>query len=130
MSKTAMIVVLAIFSMAITAPVHAGEFNNDPPAVEVKYLGKLDKNPVFEVYFNNNETDNFIVTISDYLGNILYIEKLKGANMSRKYRIATEEEIADGGLRFEVKSLKSSKTDVYSVGLKENITRSMAVSKL
>ena len=50
--------------------------------------------------------------------------------ISRRYRIDTEEEIAVGGLRFEVRSVKSKKTEVYIAGISENITREMAVTKI
>ena len=50
--------------------------------------------------------------------------------LSRRYRIDTEEEITEGGLRFEVRSVNSKKTSVYIAGVNENITREMAVTKI
>ena len=47
-----------------------------------------------------------------------------------KYRIDTEEEIPEGGLRFEVKSVNSKKTEIYIAGTTENTKREMAVNKV
>ena len=72
----------------------------------------------------------FFITIRDEAGTVLYSEKLSGKNLSRKYRIDTDEEITEGGLRFEVRSVSSKKTEVYIAGISENITREMAVTKI
>ena len=103
---------------------------SDPPGVEIRYLGFVNKNPVFEITTNNVQADNFFITIRDEAGTVLFSEKLSGKSLSRKYRIDTEEEIAEGGLRFEVRSVNSKKTEVYIAGISENITREMAVTKI
>ena len=128
-NKAIIIAMMAIISTSFN-PVSAMDKKSDPPAIEVKYLGVQEKNPVFEINVNNTQAENFIVTISDGTGTVLFSEKLSGKNFSRKYRIDTEEEIADGGLRFEVKSVNTNKTEVYIVGVSENITRGMTVNKI
>ena len=79
---------------------------------------------------SNVQAENFVITIRDESGTVLFSEKLSGKNISRKYRIDTEEEIAEGGLRFEVRSVSNKKTEVYIAGVSENITREMAVNKI
>lgn len=127
--KAAFIAVIALFATAITSPAMAiGKM--DPPVTSVKYLGFIDDNPVFELTLNNSTYDNFLVSIRDASGTVIFSEKLNGKNISRKYRIDTNEEIPEGGLRFEVKSVKSKKTDVYLASVTENVTREVAVTKL
>jgi len=132
MSKNKAIIfgLMAIISTSFSNPVSAMDKKSDPPGVEIKYLGFVNKNPVFEITTNNVQADNFFITITDEAGMVLYSEKLSGKSLSRRYRIDTEEEIAEGGLRFEVRSVKSKKTDVYVAGISENITREMAVTKI
>lgn len=132
MSKNkAIIIALAAFiGTSLTNPVLATEKKNDPPVIEFKYLGSQDSNPVFELIMNNTKDDNFMITIRDESGTVLYSEKLSGKNLSRKYRIDTQEEITEGSLRFEVRSVNSRKTEIYSVGVSENTTREMAVDKI
>lgn len=127
---TAVVIAMAaIFSTAFTNPVIAIE-KKDNPGVEIKYLGFRERNPVFEINISKAETENFVITIRDVSGTVLYSEKLTGKNISRKYRIDTEEEIEKGGLRFEVKSVSDNKTEVYIAGVDENIRREMVVNKI
>jgi hypothetical protein len=128
-NKAILVALMAIISTAFSNPVSAMD-KNDPPGVEIRYLGFVDNNPVFEINTNNVQADNFFITIRDESGTVLYSEKLSGKNLSRKYRIDTEDEIAEGGLRFEVRSVNSKKTEVYIAGVSENITREMAVTKI
>ena len=129
-NKAIIIALMAIISVSFSNPVLATDKKNDPIGVEIKYLGFRNENPVFEIIMNNTENDNFIITIRDESGTVLFSEKLSGKNLSRKYRIDTEEEITAGSLRFEVRSLKNKKTDVYTVGISESTTREMAVNKI
>jgi len=132
MSKNKAIIfgLMAIISTSFSNPVSAMDKKSDPPGVEIRYLGFVNKNPVFEITTSNVQADNFFITIRDEAGTVLFSEKLSGKQLSRRYRIDTEEEIADGGLRFEVRSVKSKKTEIYIVGVSENITREMAVTKI
>jgi len=128
--KTAItIAIVTVFSMALTNPVLAMDKKKDP-GVEIKYLGFQQSNPVFEININKAETENFVITIRDISGTVLFSEKLTGKNISRKYRIDTEEEIEKGGLRFEVKSVSNNKTEIYIAGVDENIRREMAVNRI
>ena len=129
-NKAIIVALMAIISTSFSNPVSGMDKKSDPPGVEIRYLGFVNKNPVFEITTGNAQADNFFITIRDEAGTVLYSEKLSGKKLSRRYRIDTEEEIADGGLRFEVRSVKSKKTDVYIVGVNENITREMAVTRI
>jgi hypothetical protein len=129
-NKAIIIAVMAFFSTSFSTPLSAMDKKSDPPGVEIKYLGFQDRNPVFEILTNNLQADNFLITIRDGEGTVLFSEKLSGKNLSRKYRIDTQEEITKGGLRFEVRSVNSKNTEVYIAGVSENITREMAITKI
>jgi len=127
-NKAVIIAAAAFIGVAFANPVKATE--TDPPPVQVKYLGFQQSNPVFEILFNKPESDSYQVTIKDETGHILYSEKLHGKSISRRYRIDTQDEIASGTLRFEVESANTKKTEVYIVGVKESVTREVAVNKV
>ena len=130
MSKTkALFATMMIIGTVLTSSVYANT-NPDLPGVQVKYLGTQESNPVFEIVFNNKEVDKYLITIRDESGNILFSEKLSGRNITRKYRIDTEVEIVEGGLRFEIKPYSTKKTQVYVAGLTETVSKDMAVSRL
>src|SRR6188508_1089506 len=129
-NKTIIIALMAIISTSFSSPVSAMDKKKDPPGVEIKYLGFLDKNPVFEIIFNNVQVDNYFITIRDEASTTLYSEKISGKSISRRYRIDTEEIIPEGGLRFEIRVGSTNKTEVYVAGTTESITREMAVNKI
>src|SRR5436189_4816140 len=98
-NKAFIIALMAIISTSFSNPLSAMDKKGDLPGVEIKYLGFLNKNPVFEIVFNNVQADNYFVTIRDEAGTTLYSEKISGKNISRRYRLDTEELIPQGGLR-------------------------------
>ena len=128
MSK-ALIATMMIIGTLVTSSVHAST-TTDLPGVQVKYLGTVESNPMFEIAFNNKEDDKFLVIIRDEVGNILFSEKLSGKNVTRKYRIDTEVEIGEGGLRFEIRPYSTKKTQVYVAGLTETVSKDMAINRL
>lgn len=128
-SKAALIAIITVLGVAFTNSAFAIT-KADPPLTEVKYLGFVGRNPVFELNLNGIHTDLYLISIRDASGTVIFSERLSGKNISRKYRIDTEEEIPEGGLRFEVRSVKGKKTDVYVADVSENITREVAITKL
>jgi len=129
-SKAIIIAMMAIISTSFSTPLSAMDKKSDPPVVEIKYLGFNDKNPVFEIIINGFQADNYFITVRGESGTALYSEKISGKNISRKYRIDTEEVIPANGLRFEIRVGSSNKTEVYVAGTTESISREMAVNKI
>ena len=129
-NKAIIIALMAVISTSFSNAVSAMDKKSDPPVVEIKYLGFQNKNPVFEITLNNSQADNYFITVRGESGNTLYSEKLSGKNISRKYRVDTEEEIPEGSLRFEIRTGSTNKTEVYVVGTNEIVTREMAVNKI
>jgi len=129
-NKAIIIAVMAFISTSLGNPLSAMDKKSDPPVVEIKYLGFKEKNPVFEIIINNIQADDYYITVRGESGTALYSEKVSGKNISRKYRIDTEEVIPEGGLRFEIRAGSSNKTEVYVAGTTESITREMAVNKI
>ena len=129
-NKAIIIAVMAFISTSFGNPLSAMDKKSDPPVVEIKYLGFKEKNPVFEIIINNIQADDYYITVRGESGTALYSEKVSGKNISRKYRIDTEEIIPEGGLRFEIRAGSTNKTEVYVAGTNETITREMAVNKI
>ena len=129
-NKAIIIAMMALISTSFSNPLSAMDKKTDPPGVEIKYLGFLDKNPVFEIIFNNGQVDNYFITIRDEAGTTLHSEKISGKSISRRYRINTEEVIPEGGLRFEIRVGSTNKTEVYVAGVTESVTREMTVNKI
>ncbi len=127
-NRTAFIALMTALSFGFVSPVMATT-KADPPTVEVKYLGFKESNPVFQITVSSIEADNYLIKIRDKEGNLLFSERLNG-NVSRSYRIDTEEEIKEGGLVFEVTSSSTKKTEKYTVGVTEKTIKDVAVNKI
>ena len=81
---------------------------------ELKYLGSVDNQPRFQLNLNNTESDEFVITIRNRDTEILYKERIKGANISRKYLLNTEDYSSEG-VTFEVVSKKNKSRIAYTV---------------
>ena len=77
-NKTIIVGLMAIISTSFSNPASAMDEKIDPPGVEIRYLGFVNKNPVFEITTNNPQADNFFITIRDEAGTVLFSEKLSG----------------------------------------------------
>jgi len=90
--------------------------NNENPAastIELKFIGKHENQPIFELNLSNKDADEFSIVIRDEYGSLLYSGKAKGTNVTRKFML--NEEIGDTNLYVEVKSKKNSKVETYKI---------------
>ncbi len=92
------------------------------PAAELKMIGRLDNQPVFQLSLNNTSSERFLVIVKDEFGAILYQENISGVNIKRKYQLNTEE-LGYVGITIEVTSTKDAKPAVFTI---ENSTRVIA----
>jgi len=102
--------------------------NKSDNPVELKYLGSVNSQPVFLLNLNNNESDEFVVTLKDRAGNVLYSETLKGKLVSKKYRLDTDDSASE--IRFEVSSKKDNTKTVYTVVRNTHVVEDVAINKL
>jgi hypothetical protein len=86
--KTTRMITLGLFTlctMGLSQATFAGSKTDNP--VELKFIGKFKNRPVFQLNLNNNETEQYFINIKDEYNTVLYSEKLKGENISRKYQL-------------------------------------------
>jgi len=118
-------------TMGLTNATFAGTKTGDP--AELKFIGKIKNQPVFQLSLNNNAADEYYINIKDADYNVLYSEKIKGENLSRKYQLdidASELNDPEFGVRVEVTSVKTHKTEVYKISSKTSVTENIVVAKL
>lgn len=127
-SKAVAIALVAIFSVAVSAPVFANPGKDEAPA-EMKYLGKYNNQPVFELSFNNEVETEFVVSITDENKNVLYRDVIKGGTVSKKFMLNTEE-VGNTALKFEITGKKTNKTVVYEINRNSRIVEDVIVDKI
>ncbi|MDP4285030.1 MAG: hypothetical protein Q8891_11430 [Bacteroidota bacterium] len=120
-----------LFTMGLTQTSFAGIKSDNP--VELKFIGKIKSQPVFQLDLNNKEAGEYYISIKDHDKNVLYSENVKGINLSRKYQLAIDEadlKSPDFGVSIEVTSAKTHSTQVYQISSSIKTIENIVVAKL
>ncbi|MGZ5134375.1 MAG: hypothetical protein ACXWCG_04465 [Flavitalea sp.] len=125
-SKLAFVMV-AFFTMSFTVP--TGNPGKSENPAELKYLGSVDSHPRFQLSLNNTESDEFVITIRNRNTEIIYKEKIKGANITRKYLLNTEDYSSEG-VTFEVVSKKNKSRIAYTVNETSRLVQDYSITTL
>ncbi len=122
---------LNMCNMGLSKATFADVKPGDP--IEFKFIVKNKSNPVFQLNLNNENAEQYFVTIKDEHCKVLFSEKIKGVNLTRKYQLDMDEAASSTqqyGLRIEVTSTKTSKTETYNLGSNTTETENIVVAKL
>jgi hypothetical protein len=120
--KNAVIGLFTLLTVTTGINANATTVTDVAPAAELKMIGRLDNQPVFQLSLNNASNERFVVVVKDEFGAILYQENVSGVNIKRKYQLNTEE-LGYVGITFEIISTKDAKPAVFTI---ENSTRVVA----
>jgi hypothetical protein len=128
-TRIAAVALIALFTVAFNAPALAngGKEKNLIP-VELKYVGQLNDQPLFELAFANEEENEYTVVIRDEFGTVLYKDVVKGATFSKKFLLNTEE-LGNVSLKFEVIGKKTDKTATFEVNRSSRTIENHVISK-
>ena len=126
--KTLAIALFAAFSVASTGNVMANGDVKTKTAIDLKFIGNVENQPVFQLNINNTEDDEYIVTFRDEQNNVLYSGKLKGINITKNFQLSSEDG-ADNAMSVEVKSKKSNKSEVYKINKTRSFTEEIVINK-
>ena len=118
-----------VFSMGSASVAIANDNKNALP-VELKFIGTIKDQPLFQLSFAGNAEENdFTIIIRDEAGNSLYSENIKGENFYKKF-LLNNEGTDDETLRFEIKSKRSNKTVVFEVSSQSRLVEEIGVSQV
>lgn len=126
LSRTALVLV-AVFSMSFST--NTGTPGKAEIPAELKYIGSFENQPQFQLSLNNTEADEFVITIRNKNSEVIYKEKIKGANISRKYQLNTEE-FDSTGITFEVVSKKTKSRVAYTVNETSRLVQDVSITAL
>jgi len=131
--KATKIIAISLFSLcAITLTNATFARTKETTPAELKFIGKVNNHPVFELKLNNAIPEEYYVTIKDAGNNTLYSETLKGTELTRKYSIDVDDAelySPSFALHVEVTSAKTHKTQVYNVSSHTSVTENIIVAK-
>jgi hypothetical protein len=124
-----MIITLITLSVGFSTITLANDEGKTKNITELKFIGNMENQPVFQLNLNNSEDDEISVTFRDDAGNVLYSDKFKGAGISKKFMLKTEE-FGDSALNVVVKSKKHNTTEVYTINRSHTYVEETVVNKL
>lgn len=124
-----MAIVALAFTLAFSTPALANDGDKENPTTELRFIGNMENQPVFELNLGNNE-DEYTVIFRDEYGNILYSDKFKGATgLTKKFMLRTED-FGDASLNVTVKSKKNKSSEVYTINRNHSYVEETLVNKV
>lgn len=119
--------IAAFLTLAVINPALANDEKNAIP-VELKFIGNIENQPVFQLNFSNAEESEFTIVVRDENHNILYRDVVKGAKINRKF-LLNMEDLGDTAIQFEITGKKTGKSVVYEVNKKSRLVQDVVISK-
>ena len=124
--KMVIVALALVVAFSTTSLANDGEKGDNRS--ELKFIGNVENQPVFELSLANKIEDEYTVVFRDEYGNVLYSEKFKGAGINKKFLLKSEE-LGDTALNVTVKS-KNGSTEVYSINRSHSYVEETQVSKV
>ena len=129
MKKAIILIALIAVTLGFSTVTLANDEGKIKNITELKFIGNMENQPVFQLNVTNTEEDEFTVTFRDEAGNILYTDKFKGANINKKFMLKSEE-FGDAALHVIVKSKKNGSTDLYTINRSHTYVEETVVNKI
>jgi hypothetical protein len=96
---------------------------------EMEYAGKINDQPVFRLVIKSSDVEEYSVTIKEDDGEILFRERLKGSQISRTYKLDTEDMDRIDGTTFEVTNRTTNVTTTYKISSMKSYTENIVITK-
>ena len=122
-------IVALAFTLAFTTPTMANDGEKGDHKTELKFIGNMENQPVFELNLANKIEDEYTVIFRDQNGNILYNDKFKGAGLTKKFLLKSDE-FGDEVLNVIVKSKLGNTTEVYTINRSHSYVEETQVNKV
>lgn len=130
-AKMITVALIALCTIGSSNTALASKNPNEP--MELKYVGKTENQPVFQLNLNNPNASEYFISIKDQSGKVLYSEKVKGENIRRNYRFDINDfdlSSPDFGITVQVTTAKTHKTEVFHVKSTAHVVENYEVAKL
>jgi hypothetical protein len=122
-------IALVAFTFAFSNTTLANEEGPTKHVTELKFIGNKENQPVFQLNLTNTVEDEYTVTFRDEYANILYTEKFKGVNISKKFLLKSED-FGDASLNVVVRAKNGNTTEVYKINRSHSYVEETVVNKV
>lgn len=124
--------VVAAFVLVLTLGFTNTSFANNGEntnAIELKYLGNLKNQPVFQLNIKGAVDAEFMVRITDEANNVVYAEKMKGQDISKKFQLS-DEALENSLLTFEIINKKDNSVTTFKVRNNTRTVQDIEIAKI
>jgi hypothetical protein len=132
--KTASTVIIAALTLLLSNIAEATDLNPikkiSNAVAEIEYAGKINNQPAFRLVIKSSDVENYIITIKEDDGEILFRERLKGSQISRTYKLDAEDLDRISGTSFEVTNMATNVTATYKINNQKCFTEYQVVAKM
>ena len=94
----------------------------------VKYLGIDNESYVFNVAYNNESGEKFLLRITDADGNTLFAGTYTDKKFDKRFKVMKEE--SDGKLKFVIRNLKDNSVQTFEVTTTSKVVEDVVVRKI
>lgn len=125
------LVAIAFFTLFSVAAAPAALATENPVIpVELTFVGHVKNQPMFQLSFNGNETQNEItIIITDEYGNSLYRENIKASAFTKKFLLNTDE-LGDETLHFTIFCKNTKRSVEYAVNRSSRTVNEVLINEV
>ena len=117
-----MLITLITLTVGFSTVTLANDEGKTKHTTELKFIGNMENQPVFQLDLANADEDEFTVTFRDETGNVIYTDKFKGANITKKFMLKSDE-LGDIAVNVVVKSNKENTAELYYIDRSHNVVK-------
>ncbi len=131
-NRSMAIALLTLFTVALSPVVNATE-KKPVITAEIKFVGKVQNNPVFELTVPGaGVQEEYTVSVRDEHGNVLHIETIKATGFTKKFMLSLEENNDDTNysIQFVISTRSNKKSAQYSVNNNTRNIEEVVVTRL
>jgi hypothetical protein len=121
------LIAIAFFTVfTAMAPAVMANNSKDLP-VELKYVGNINNQTIFELIVSGNTLNNdYTIIIRDQFDNPFYRENIKADNFTKKF-LFDSDELGDDTLVFEIFNRKTNQSAKYKINRQSRFVEEVAV---
>jgi hypothetical protein len=127
-SKLAIVAIALTVAFTTTALANGGE-KEKPASTQLKFVGNIQNQPVFELNLINIE-DEYTVTFRDEAGNELYKSKFKGTAGATKKFLLKSDGFSDVNFNVVITSKKTNTSEIYTITSNQIAVEDTVISKV
>lgn len=128
--KTIVLAFTAVFMLSFTTVTPVNNELSENSVSELKFAGRQENSPLFRLVLNNPTSADFLITVREGNGDLLFSEKISGSTISRVYKLDTDNSELISGTTFEVTNKTTNRTTVYTIKNLTTTVENLTIAKL